>query len=164
MNAALLSSVKHDWRTPRVVLDLVREFAAGPIALDPATSPDNPTGAATFFTEADNGLLRPWHTDGLIYVNPPYGRALAPWARRIANEGQHIEIIALLPARPDTKWWQDHVIKTCDALCFWRGRLKFVDAPAPAPFPSALAYWGPRAQRFCEVFEGAGYCLKRELR
>ena len=64
-------------------------------------------------------------------------------------------IIALVPARPDPKWFA-FCWDTAQAICFWRGRLKFVGAPSSAPFPSALVYWGPRAGNFYEAFKGVG--------
>lgn len=81
-----LSSELHDWRTPPWFLDLVR--GVGPIVLDPATSPDNPTRADTFFapglTSASEGrhlgecgLRGDWSRVGLAFINPPYGRYLS---------------------------------------------------------------------------------------
>lgn len=72
---ALLSSSRQDWRTPSWFLGLVREV--GPIALDPATSPDNPTRAERFYTRPDCGLREPWVRDGMAFVNPPYGPHLS---------------------------------------------------------------------------------------
>lgn len=154
MNQALLSSKASDWRTPDNVLDLVRHV--GHIVLDPATDEDNPVGATHHLWSG--GLEFPWGTyRGLVYCNPPYGRALPAWAQKIASEGSlGTEVVALLPARTDTRWWQDHVV-TAHALCFWRGRLRFVGAPASAPFPSAVAYWGHRRGRFCGVFSPHGW-------
>lgn len=43
-----------------------------------------------------------------------------------------------------------------DAVCFWRGRLSFVGSPGPAPFASALVYWGENPHRFIDAFHGAG--------
>ena len=66
------------------------------------------------------------------------------------------EIIALLPARVDTKWFQEDIFPTAAAICFWKGRLTFLGAPAPALFPSAVVYWGPNVQRFVSAFQTAG--------
>lgn len=155
MNPALLSSVDMDWQTPPEVLDLVRQVA--PIGLDPCTTKNNPVGAFEWiWPEVANGLDLPWWpAHGLAFVNPPYGRQLAPWAAKIAAEGQRgMELICLVPARTDTRWWRN--IETAARVCFWRGRIRFVGAPASAPFPSALGYWGPRPERFAEVFGARG--------
>lgn len=148
-----MSSAKQDWRTPANVLELVRKV--GPIGLDPCASADNPTGAVNFLTDA--GLSVGWaHEHGLTYVNPPYGRALPLWTAKMAYEAsQGAEVIGLVPARTDTRWWHED-IATASVICFWRGRLRFVGAPASAPFPSALAYWGPRPGRFYDTFAPHG--------
>ena len=43
---------RSDWQTPDSILLLVRAVIGGPIGLDPATSPDNPTRALEFYTAA----------------------------------------------------------------------------------------------------------------
>jgi len=157
MNAALLSSEKMDWETPDNVLELVRQIA--PIGLDPCTTLKNPTGAMSTYIR--HGLQAPWDTCplGLVYCNPPYGRELPAWTRKMRDSSDgDIELIGLVPARPDTRWWHQN-ITTADAICFWRGRLKFKGAPSAAPFPSALPYWGPRPERFREVFGPHGWIV-----
>ena len=45
----------------------------------------------------------------------------------------------LLPARTDTKWWQEFIVNNPMAsVKFVKGRLKFGGAKNPAPFPSAI--------------------------
>ena len=82
-----LSSNRQNWRTPKWFLDLVR--AVGPIALDPASSWDNPTGADAFYSRTYGrdtvpgywlgscGLSGSWDREGLAFINPPYGRHLS---------------------------------------------------------------------------------------
>jgi hypothetical protein len=169
-----------DWQTPRFFLDLVR--CIGPIRFDPATSPDNPTGAQDFFDGSSPdrcGLSNPWPEDGLAYVNPPYGAFLSGpvdplrevlkrgkvigvgtgWAQRIAAHAG--ETVALVPVRTETDWWG-----VLDAWCSWKlywsspwfnSRIGFVD-PATgiqskgSNLASAVFYRGPRPARFLEVF------------
>lgn len=157
--AVMTSSARPDWQTPDCVLERVRRV--GPIRLDPCTVASNPTGAQYVFWES--GLDCKWveateafgGTRGLIYCNPPYGRGIGAWVdkcREAAAAGE--TVIALLPARTDTRWfpWD------ADAICFWKGRLTFRGAPAPAPFPSAVVYWGTEANmlRFGRAFYDAG--------
>lgn len=52
-------------------------------------------------------------------------------------------VVCLVPARTDTRWWHDYAIK--GAVTFIKGRLKFGDAKANAPFPSALVIFGGAA-------------------
>ena len=159
MNEALLSSEKHDWETPGWLVREIKE-KIGPIALDPATGPANPVGAQDFFTVQDNALSILWAPYGLIYCNPPYGRAVSTWTQKFVDEAERgCSILALLPARTDTKWWQDHV-STASGICFLRGRLTFRGAPHAAPFPSALVYWGePHLRRFYRACSTLGWCV-----
>lgn len=147
LNDSLLSSVKHDWCTPPLVLDRVRRV--GPIALDPCTSPANPCGAEASYSL--HGLSLPWW--GLAFVNPPYGRELVKWADKVVEEAARgIEIIMLVPSRTDTRWW-GHAFEAAQACALWRGRITFVGAPSAAPFPSCLFYFGARRRRFSLAFK-----------
>ena len=170
--APLMSSERGDWRTPEVVLDLVRRVA--PIGLDPCTSIDNPVGAMAYAIPVVrmvmppgclvDGLSDAWTWRGacpegaLVYANPPYGREVGDWTERCRVEGQRgAEVIALLPARTDTRWFhRDVAPPAAQALCLWAGRLTFIGGEAGAPFPSLLAYYGPRRHRFAAVFCDAG--------
>lgn len=168
--APMMSSAKMDWRTPRAVLDRVCRL--GPIGLDPCPSPD----AANWIAEVNtpwpeyDGLTADWavvygsaYQPGPVFVNPPYGRALAAWMGKCAEEAARgREIIGLVPARPDTRWFKH--CWSANAICFWRGRIKFEtdSGPmAPAPFPSALPYWGPRVSLFRAAFADAGHVVVR---
>jgi hypothetical protein len=64
-----------------------------------------------------------------------------------------IEIIMLAPSRTDTRWW-GLLFEACQACAFWKGRITFVGAPAPALFPSCLFYLGPNRRRFSLAFKG----------
>lgn len=153
----LMSSARGDWQTPDCVLERVRKVA--PIGLDPCTSPENPCGADYCSTPllGGDGLLADWtafHAPGrLVYCNPPYGRGIGAWVEKCHDEYMRGgEVIALLPARTDTRWFPWDAV----AICFWRGRLTFKGAPAPAPFPSAVVYWGQRYWAFNDAFCDVG--------
>lgn len=172
--APLMSSRRMDWETPDELLELVG--MVGAISLDPCTTFENPTRARAFICpstpdesphvvagggqgERGNGLETPWDVNGLVFVNPPYGRELPRWTAKIRMEAASgAEIIALVPARTDTKWWHRHLSKA-DAICFWAGRLKFRGAEYGAPFPSAIVYFGDRAKAFRRVFTGQGWIV-----
>lgn len=155
-------STETNWHTPEWLLDLVRQIGA--IGLDPATDATNPTKAGATFTPAEDGLSRPWAGRGLVYVNPPYSRGESPmWAEKILAEAKAgAEIVALLPARTDTRWWHDCIAMLADAVCFLRGRPRFIDgdnggADGAGKFPSAVAYFGDRAKAFRRAFAGVGW-------
>lgn len=121
-----------------------------------------------------NGLRDPWcapvrpstgmgHTlygdRELVYVNPPYGDALPLWSQKITAEARAgLEIVALVPARTDTAWFNT-LYSACSDLLLWRGRLTFLGAKHPAPFPSAVFYFGVRSRAtvsFEAAFAGKG--------
>lgn len=154
----LASSKDHTWETPDELLELVRKVSpTGRIGLDPASCDGNPTGAEVYYTPTNDGLSLPWAGFGLVYLNPPYGREIPYWIAKATGEhSTGAEIVALLPARTDTGWF-NLVSSLADELCFLRGRLTFKGATAPAPFPSVVAYWGDRAKVFRRVFASEGW-------
>jgi phage N-6-adenine-methyltransferase len=128
------------WRTPgRIFSELDAEFD---FTLDPAAvSPIKP--GIRWFGEDDQGLWQEW--SGRVFVNPPYGRAIQDWMRKISLERDRCEVIvALIPARTDTEWWHEHVMPASE-IRFIRGRLSFEGVVAPkghnAPFPSVIAVY-----------------------
>jgi phage N-6-adenine-methyltransferase len=137
------ASVDHGWETPPALLEALHS-AFGRFDLDPCAPRKSRTRvrARVHLTHEDDGLAVPWH--GTVFVNPPYGRTLAAWVakcRREAEAGRARTVVALLPARPDTAYWHDHVAGRA-TVYFLRGRLRFGDGGNSAPFPSALAVWG----------------------
>jgi len=183
VNPALVSSKRMDWCTPENVLELVRQV--GPIALDPCTNYLNPVHAETFCADAASdceafgtlvardGLTYNWSGfPGLVYVNPPYGRQIPRWVDKCIQEADKgAEILLLVPARTDTRWF-DRLVNSANSTAFWKGRMTFENGdPAalnrhvywhekkqawvpmdPAPFPTLLAYWGRRDLTFHNVF------------
>ena len=132
-----------EWDTPkRMVQSLREEF--GDFDLDPATHQANPTGAKRFFTEKENGLIQPWN-GGVVYVNPPYGRVILEWVKKALEEyekGNAKRIIMLLPSRTCTRWFHLLYSRGDVEMRFIKGRLKYGDGSAPAPFPSLLVVIG----------------------
>ena len=85
-------------------------------------------------------------------MNPPYGKAIGRWLTKALKESAlGATVVCLIPARTDTAWWQDVVMRATE-IRLVRGRLRFVGAAAPAPFPSAIAIFRPgKAGRCCRV-------------
>lgn len=149
---------KSDWRTPPEVVERLHLVWGGPPDLDPCASveaslaKENWTGPA--FGGLD-GLAQPWG-ERSAYVNPPFD-GLAAWSAKCALEHRErrSEVILLLPSRTDTAYWHEHLASAA-LICLWRGRLKFVGAPAPCPFPVSFAYWGGRPALFHAAFAPKG--------
>jgi hypothetical protein len=150
----LSSSDSEEWYTPPHIVEAVLAVL-GEVDLDPCANPGKPAIPATVhYRKADDGLAHAWQ--GRVYMNPPYGRAILPWVRKLDAEhrwGHVSEAIALVPSRPDTEWF---ALLDAFPRCEIRGRLTFANAANPAPFPSALFYLGKNHQRFIEVFSSLG--------
>jgi site-specific DNA-methyltransferase (adenine-specific) len=156
MSSARTGTGRDDWQTPLAIVDRIHTVFGG-IELDPCGAPDNPTRASVWW-EA-NGLSFWDSLPGLIYVNPPYSQARAWLAHCSEYGGQGAEVLALVPARTDTRAWHDFVFSTAVAVGFVSGRLRFrqpgSEAPTnPAPFPSAFVYWGAREKHFRRFCDG----------
>lgn len=165
----MTSSSNEHWCTPNVILQPLRDHL-GPILLDPCSNSGSIVGAAKTFCGPIvgdlDGLAEAWQVNGLVYVNPPYGRKIAPWIKKCAAEaalsrtlGTDNEIVLLGPSRTDTKWFQRVVLPTADVVILWEGRLKFEGAKDPAVFPSFLAYWGHRPLKFKIAYVGKGWAI-----
>ena len=93
-----------------------------------------------FYSPLEDVLAKPWH--GVCWMNPPYGRAIGKWILKACREthipGHADRVVCLLPARTDTRWWHDYVLKFASEIEFVRGRIKFVGAENNAPFPSVI--------------------------
>jgi hypothetical protein len=148
--------------TPQTVIDATLD-CLGAIDLDPCSNnhgqPNVP--AAQHFTIENDGLKQEWH--GRVYMNPPYGREIEKWVKKLCAEhetGDVTEAIALVPSRTDTRWW---MLLRDYPVCFVAGRLTFVGNQDPAPFPSAIFYLGENIGRFYRTFAGFGDCWQRMM-
>ena len=164
------SSAFQEWETPAALAGLLMQ-AMGGFDLDPcAASADRRRArvkARILLTAVDDGLSVPWR--GKVFVNPPYGRALKLWVRKCQSEagsGSAV-VIGLLPARPDTRWWHDHVAGHGDVFML-RGRLQFGAGGNSAPFP-LLSWHGARRRSLCKGLQrrwlahGISYRTRRLL-
>lgn len=132
------SSKSDLWSTPQKFFDnLNEEFLFG---TDVCATSEN-AKCARFFTTQHDGLSQPW--EGTCWMNPPYGRTIGRWVQKAfcsAQEGA--TVVCLLPARTDTAWWHDYVMR--GEIRFLRGRLKFGGQASNAPFPSAVVIFRPK--------------------
>lgn len=140
----MFSSNTGEWSTPPEFFKKL-DWRFGPFDLDPCATPHNTT-CANFYTEVENGLSKSWkgHT---VFVNPPYGRGIDAWIKKGYEEAQDADtkVVMLIPARTDTKYWHDYVMKA-EMVFFIKGRLKFGEGANSAPFPSALVVFTKRPE------------------
>ena len=135
LNQGMLSSKTDLWATPQDFFDTLNtEFH---FDIDVCALPEN-AKCGQYFTPQDDGLRMAWH--GVCFMNPPYGRTIGQWiekAWREVQSGRADKVVCLLPARTDTKWFQNYCLKSSD-IRFLRGRLKFGGSKHGAPFPSVI--------------------------
>lgn len=163
---SMSSSHRDGWGTPEDVLEPV--YRVGDIELDPCANLRSVVKCKKRIALPQDGLAISWTTEseGLIFVNSPYGRQVKRWMEKCAAEArQGSEIISLVAARVDTKWFQDNIFGTANMVCFWKGRIRFIDLSTgqqgdPAFFPSAIAYWGENTTAFHEAFSDKGHIIR----
>lgn len=143
--AVMFASGSSDWQTPEWLADLVDDIFEG-ITLDPASPGEGKTTvmAEVYYTKAMDGLSLHW--PGTVYLNPPYGKEIGVWTRKLRTEFDAkicTGFITLVPARVDAKWWRE-LITPDMRVVFLHQRVKFLNPEwaeeDPAPFPSALIY------------------------
>lgn len=160
VNKAMMSSEKENWQTPNEVfwpLDEVFHFD-----LDAAASLGE-SRCPIWIDKDDDCNVVEWGAYGpasAIWCNPPYGKFLSRtrFMAKVCEEAQTLglPILCLLPARTDTKWFQ-HAWRA-DAICFMRGRIKFVGAKNGATFPSVLVGWNLQTKHY-EVLKTFGHVV-----
>lgn len=142
--APLFSSARDDWETPpELFAALDREFH---FTLDAAANAANAKCQIWFGPGSpigvEDALTARWF--GTVWLNPPYGREIPRFVAKAHAETRagHCTAVALIPARTDTEWWHAHVMRAGE-IRLLPGRLRFVGAKYPAPFPSAIVVWRP---------------------
>ena len=100
------------WLTP---LHIIRSL--GDFDLDPCGQKDHPTANEIYYLPND-GLKLPWY--GRIWLNPPYGKNIGNWLRKLQSHGNGI---ALVFSRTDTQWFQEVWL---DVIFFLKGRIAFL--------------------------------------
>ena len=141
INTGLFSSNDQAWETPQ---DLFNQLNDAFMASIDVCATDKTAKCVNYYTPAIDGLKQNWV--GTCWMNPPYGREQIKWITKARNS--YIEnnstIICLIPARPDTKVWQEIIFPNAIAVCFIKGRLKFGGCKDAAPFPSAIVVFGDK--------------------
>ncbi len=133
----MFSSKSNDWETPADFYNqLDAEFG---FTLDPCASQSS-AKCSSFYTTDDDGLSKNWEGQ-TVFMNPPYGRKIGNWIQKAYEEGEksNTRVVALIPARTDTKYWHNYCMKATE-IRFVKGRLKFGQGNTKnsAPFPSAV--------------------------
>lgn len=97
---------------------------------------------------------------GPQFINIPTGEPIEVWAAKAADQAARgVEIVLLARCDTGTKGFA-RIWNQSDAVCFLRGRLRLGGKHRDAPYPSLLAYYGRRAQRFIQHCAALGVCLE----
>lgn len=132
----MFSSAKDMWATPQSFFDeLNNEFH---FTLDPCATKTN-AKCNKFYTIDEDGLQQDWEGE-FVFCNPPYGKMISQWVRKCSQESKkpNTTVVALLPARTDTRYFHDYIYGKAKEIRFIKGRLKFGDSKNSAPFPSMV--------------------------
>jgi site-specific DNA-methyltransferase (adenine-specific) len=141
-------SSNKEWETPQeLFLPLKERFN---IVLDVCATVKN-SKCKAYFDKKANGLTADWALvnhfgvkNPSCWMNPPYGRGIEHWVRKAHEESlKGVTTVALLPARTDTSWFHGYIHNKHEVR-FIKGRIKFVDAPSSAPFPSMIVIFRPK--------------------
>jgi phage N-6-adenine-methyltransferase len=144
-----------EWETPtEFFLPYAKEFN---IKLDVCATAQNAKVTA-FFDKKTNGLHANWSIVNKLgyhhpscWMNPPYGRGIEKWVRKAHEESLNgVTTVALLPARTDTSWFHSYIYNKHEVR-FLKGRIKFVDAPSSAPFPSMIVIFSPKKHSLINI-------------
>lgn len=138
IDPVMFSTDNLNWGTP---IDLFNLYDAEfKFTVDVCANADN-AKVARYFDEAQDGLAQSWAGE-ICWMNPPYGRLITPWVRKASLECPDCTVVALLPARTDTRWWHGYVAPFAKRLDFLKGRVQFIGGATGAPFPSVAVVYG----------------------
>jgi phage N-6-adenine-methyltransferase len=144
MNTELMFSSKSDmWETPlKLFLPLNDDLH---FKTDVCATPEN-AKCNNYYTPDVDGLKQEWH--GMCWMNPPYGRQIGKWVEKAYTQTylySDCQVMCLLPARTDTKWFHNWCLN--ETIAFIKSRLYFGDGTGRAPFPSMLVLFGTSYQK-----------------
>ena len=159
------NSGNNEWYTPEVFVIAARNVMGG-IDTDPASSEvaNRTVGATVYYTEETDGRTHEWH--GRVWMNPPYAQPLiGDFCAKLVAEidaGRVEQACVLVNNATDTAWFHD-LFSRCSAVCFVRGRIKFIDkqgnaSGAPLQGQAAI-YFGGLVDEFVDVFSTFGKVL-----
>lgn len=157
-SSARTGNGRDDWATPPELVAAIARKLDVRFALDTACESHNAIAGvrqAFPYDEGANGLRCGWaywlglgvqgidrdHRDA-AWCNPPYSQ-LRAWLAKCAREGERCRVVALIPARTDTRAWHESVMPSAHRVLLLKGRVKFEGATSCAPFPSAAVEWLP---------------------
>jgi site-specific DNA-methyltransferase (adenine-specific) len=133
-DTALFSKASDEWSTPDFLFEMLdEEFHFN---FDAAAQEGN-CKVAFYSPDSLNGSWNNKEYQRIVWLNPPYSKIGAFMKKAYEESQKGAVVVCLIPARTDTKYWHDYVMKAQE-LRFVKGRLKFGDSKTGAPFPSVI--------------------------
>lgn len=169
-NLAKMPHVSHnsgnnEWYTPSIYIEAARHVM-GSIDVDPASSgkANEIVKATAYYTIDDDGRQQVWA--GNVWMNPPYAQPLiAEFCELLLSkyrDGEIRQACVLVNNATETVFYQN-MLKLCGAVCFIKGRVKFVDeegGESGAPLQGqTILYFGNKAAHFTTMFHSFGAVL-----
>jgi len=151
----MFSSKSNEWETPQELFDNLNKHYK--FTLDPCCTIES-AKCQKYYTNKDDGLSQSWSGER-VFVNPPYGD-IKSWVKKAHDELKQngVTTVMLIPARTDTKYWHDYIMKAATRIFFVKGRLKFKNKViadytgksklSPAPFPSVVIEFSMQYHRW----------------
>lgn len=143
-DSVCFSRKSDEWETPQSLFDkLNQEFH---FTFDAAATKENSKCGSSYADILGDALTITWHyhsQGGAIWLNPPYSK-IGRFIQKAYFESVvgNATIVCLIPARTDTKWWHEYVMRAGEVRLI-KGRLKFNGSKNSAPFPSAIVIFYP---------------------
>lgn len=147
-----------EWYTPEKFIELARSVMGG-IDLDPASSDlaQQTVKAERYFTKENDGLRQGW--GGRVWLNPPYSQpAISDFIGKLLDEvadGRVTQAVLLTHNFTDAAWFHK-ACEIADALCFTRGRIKFMGQGDAPPCGQTFYYFGQNVGGFAATFLEVG--------
>lgn len=105
---------------------------------------------ASVVTDNENEILQcEWYPS--TFVVPNYSR-MVDWGAKMVTEADKGKIVvAIIPARTNTKWFHENVLSKATEMRFIKGRLQFPGFLKQSPFPDVIAIFDPRKRRLSDL-------------
>ena len=159
------NSGENEWYTPPEYIEAARGLM-GSIDVDPASSDraNEVIKAKTYYTIETDGLKQHWN--GNVWLNPPYAQPLVDqFSKALTSKfksGEIQQACVLVNNATETEWFQ-RIMKLCTAICFIKGRVKFLNTngeASGAPLQGqVIIYLGENRSGFADKFSHIGKIL-----
>jgi phage N-6-adenine-methyltransferase len=159
------NSGENEWYTPLKFIKSAR-IVMKTINLDPASfdEANEIVKATNYYTVETNGLKQKWY--GNIWLNPPYSQPLiSHFSNKLIEQLANIKQACILTNNATETEWYEQMMLRCDAVCFIKGRLKFIDSNGDAtgaPLQGqTIMYFGKKVNEFAVEFSKYGICMTK---